>query len=191
MATNYLATMTKTLTKTKTFKLTLERKEVETLLRSYIKKAARYEPILFQLQTNLAEISGAYVDPQDSRSIIGYCQEVDWMKRMKRHNQCVGKYSIPYLRGNYTKKFRNAFNYKLWLNEKAIEEFNVISDRVKEISELTGIEKLETMGNESYLKTKLHTIRIVTPRQKRSVEYYWKQKELGNTDYHYTHKYHC
>ena len=134
--------MTATLNKTETFKLTLERKEVETLLKDYMSKAEKYQPILFQLQTGLVRCTGQTEDPKDPQWKVFYCQEVDWLRRMKRHNGCVGKYQLPYLKGKYTKKFRNAFNYKLWLNETAIAEFTKLSDKIKKISEITGIETI-------------------------------------------------
>ena len=67
MATKYLATMTTTLTQTETFTLTLERKEVETLLEHYMSKAKKYEPILFQLQTDLVRCTGQTEDPKDQQ----------------------------------------------------------------------------------------------------------------------------
>jgi len=191
MATKYLATMTTTLTSTETFTLTLERKEVETLLEDYMSKAKKYEPILFQLQTDLARITGQTKDPKNPEWTVFYCQEVDWLRRMKRHNSCVGKFQLPYLQGKYTKKFRNPFNYKLWLNETAIAEFTKISDKIKQLSELTGIESIGRHGDEWYFLTSLHMCRQISPRAKRSIKYYWDQKDAGNKDYHYTHKYHC
>tara|TARA_R100000149_G_scaffold53633_1_gene23250 strand:- start:31 stop:606 length:576 start_codon:yes stop_codon:yes gene_type:complete len=191
MATKYLATMTTTLTTTETFKLTLERTEVETLLRDYMSKAEKYQPILFQLQTDLVRCTGQTEDPKDPQWKVFYCQEVDWLRRMKRHNSCVGKYQLPYLKGEYTKKFRNPFNYKLWLNETAIAEFTKISDKIKQISEETGIETIGRYGDEWYFLTTLHMCRQITPKEKRSVRYYWEQKEAGNKEYNYTHKYHC
>jgi len=191
MATKYLATMTTTLTQTETFELTLERTEVETLLRHFMEKAEKYKPILFQLQTGLVRCTGETEDPKDPQWKVFYCQEVDWLVRMKRHNRCVGKYKLPYLNGKYTKKFRNPLNYKLWLNETAIAEFTKISDKIKQISQLTGIEEIKKYGEYRYFLTDLHMCRQISPKAKRSVAYYWEQKEAGNTEYNYTHKYHC
>ena len=180
MATTYGGLMTTTLANKKV-EVLLEQKEIQMLIDSYESKASKFNNILIELQTGLK------VEPTGSDEMrekdLWNMSEISWAKRMKAHNRDVrGHYHIPFLRRYETKTFRNEFNYKLWLNEQVITEFEFYADKIRELAEL----QFNAYGIDydcSHLKKR----RIVSDKIRRSKNYFWEQKQAGNTEYNYTH----
>ena len=151
------------------------------LIVSYDSKASKFRRILTELQTDLF-IETTCCDEMRKKD-LWYMSEISWEKRMKKHNSDVrGHWHIPFLHRYDTKTFRNWFNYKLWLNEQVITQFEEYADKIRELSEL----QYNAFGIEydcEYLKR----MRLVSDKVRRSKNYFWEQKQAGNTEYNYTH----
>jgi hypothetical protein len=172
--------MTTTLANNKV-EVLLTKEEIVMLINAYDAKAHKFNKILIELQTDLK------VEPTGSDEMrekdLWNMSEISWAKRMKAHNRDVrGHYHVPFLHRYETKTFRNEFNYKLWLNEQVITQFEEYADKIRELAEL----QFNAFGIDydcGYLKR----MRIVSDKIKRSKNYFWEQKQAGNTEYNFTH----
>ena len=116
----------------------------------------------------------------------------------------VGQISKNFIDCGGTKRNDTVINFQLW----TAHDFDHLlsAQKLKTIIELSEKElslkdyeieveyQSETIGkygDEWYFLTDLHMCRQISPKAKRSIEYYWDQKNKGNTEYNYTHKYHC
>ncbi len=172
--------MTTTLANNKV-EVLLEQQEIEMLISSYRSKAFKFNNILIELQTDL-KCESTCCDEMRKKDLWNM-SEISWLKRMKKHNSDVrGHWHIPFLHRYDTKTFRNEFNYKLWLNEQVITEFEFYADKIRELAEL----QYNTFGIE-YDCSFLKKMRIVNDKIRRSKNYFWEQKQLGNTEYNFTH----
>ena len=180
MATTYGGLMTTTLANNKVETL-LEQKEIQMLIDAYDVKACKFRKILTELQTDLC-IESTCCDEMRKKD-LWYMSEISWAKRMKRHNENVrGRWHVAFLNRRSTKTFRNELNYKVWLNDQVISQFEKYADKIRELSEL----QYNAFGIEydcEYLKK----IRLVSDKVRRSKNYFWEQKQAGNTEYNYTH----
>ena len=172
--------MTTTLANNKV-EVLLTKEEIVMLINAYDAKAHKFNKILIELQTDL-KVESTCCDDMRKKD-LWYMSEISWEKRMKKHNSDVrGHWHIPFLHRYDTKTFRNWFNYKMWLNDEVITQFEIYADKIRELSEL----QYNAFGIEydcGYLKR----MRIVSDKIKRSKNYFWEQKQAGNTDYNYTH----
>ena len=172
--------MTTTLANNKV-EVLLTKEEIVMLINAYDAKASKFRKILTELQTDLF-IETTCCDDMRKKD-LWYMSEISWEKRMKKHNSDVrGHWHVPFLHRYDTKTFRNWFNYKLWLNEQVITQFEEYADKIRELSEL----QYNAFGIEydcEYLKK----MRLVDDKVRRSKNYFWQQKQAGNTEYNYTH----
>jgi hypothetical protein len=172
--------MTTTLANNKV-EVLLTKEEIVMLIVAYDSKASKFRRILTELQTDLF-IETTCCDDMRKKD-LWYMSEISWEKRMKKHNSDVrGHWHVPFLHRYDTKTFRNWFNYKLWLNEQVITQFEEYADKIRELSEL----QYNAFGIEydcEYLKK----MRLVDDKVRRSKNYFWQQKQAGNTEYNYTH----
>ena len=180
MATTYGGLMTTTLANKKV-EVLLDQKEIQMLINSYESKASKFNKILIELQTGLV-IESTCCEEMRKKDLY-FMSEISWEKRMKKHNSDVrGHWHIPFLHRYDTKTFRNEVNYRLWLNDEVITEFEFYADKIRELAEL----QFNAYGIDydcSHLKKR----RIVSDKIRRSKNYFWKQKQAGNTEYNYTH----
>ena len=172
--------MTTTLANNKV-EVLLTKEEIVMLIVAYDKKASQFRKILTELQTDLF-IETTCCDDMRKKD-LWYMSEISWEKRMKKHNSDVrGHWHVPFLHRYDTKTFRNWFNYKMWLNNEVITQFEIYADKIRELSEL----QYNAFGIEydcEYLKR----MRLVSDKVRRSKNYFWEQKQAGNTEYNYTH----
>ena len=172
--------MTTTLANNKV-EVLLTKEEIVMLINAYDAKAHKFNKILIELQTDL-KVESTCCDEMRKKDLWNM-SEISWEKRMKKHNSDVkGHWHIPFLHRYNTKTFRNSFNYKMWLNDEVITQFEEYADKIRELSEL----QYNAFGIEydcEYLKK----MRLVDDKVRRSKNYFWQQKQAGNTEYNYTH----